>query len=176
MDPRLSGNGNDDDTPPQGVGGVVKLLRDKADRHDSDIEALKTNARNAANGIAEVAGSLGELASDVQRIEKKVDDLTVDLRRATIRSPPLPPMRPELDSKIQLRPLAEEIKEAAIRGEKLDGTTPEAEVEKVIERVELLRLGRRTRAMLNKGLWLAVAGASTVIAEHIIAALAAHHP
>lgn len=93
----------------------------------------------ATRAIAEVARSAASKAADVaqQCLE-------------AIRRKSIPPMRPPADS--QVLAMFEQIKEAAVRGEKDPNSTPDKELEPLLEVLLERRAGRR---IIKLATWLA---------------------
>jgi hypothetical protein len=168
-------------TPPQGIPAreLLKVLTSKSVTAEEAIEELRANVQAAKDGIDRLEGLMGGVMGELGRLEAKVDGLETDVRHALRLAsmpppPPLPPVRAALDSKLDLREVVYAAKDAALRGEALPDTTPEAEVEKVLERAELIRLGRRTQAVINKSLWLAATGAAGLIIDRLLLLLTHH--
>ena len=151
----------DDLTPPYGLPAkeALKVALGKTAQHDSDISGLKSALQTVANEVGELRGDVAEVKGIAIRVEASLT-----------HRPSLPPMRAELPSHVNVHELAKAITEAAIKGERQEGTTAEAEVEAVIDRVQLLQRGR----LFNKIVWLALAGAGSIAAERIVAALLHH--
>lgn len=112
------GNGDSGSlTPPYGT-----PARELLQRHDSDITGLKSAMQTVANDVQELRGDVAEVRGITLRIEA-----------AGVRRPSLPPMRPELDSKVDPVEFARKVAVAAVDGYRRADSTPEAETEKVVE-------------------------------------------
>lgn len=96
-----------------------------------EVKATRVIAESARKAAAQAADTAQMCLSSMQR--KSV-----------------PPMRPPLDS--QVLALVEQIKEAAVRGEKDPQSTPDKELEPILETLLERRAGRR---VLKFATWLA---------------------
>lgn len=128
MNPRIGddGNGNTELTPPHGL-PAKELLQ----KHDSDIAALRTNAKTIADSVVELEEWKGEVMAEFAKVHTEIADLATDIRRTTRP----PPMREKLDSTIDPVELVHKSAAVALEGERRPDTTPEAEVEKFVLQV-----------------------------------------
>lgn len=122
----------EDMTPPKGLASTEFMVATWREAKRGQVEAR--GARKAAEGAATHAL---EACEGVGRVMREVAELRGDVRRATMRPPPA--MRSELPSGINLEDFARKVAAAALEGDRREGTTPEEQVEKVIETVELKR-------------------------------------
>jgi hypothetical protein len=120
-------------TPPHGLPAreLLKSVAEKTTQHDSDIEALRSSAKTIADGVGDLHEWKGEVMTKFAVLEEKVDGLALDVRR-TLRPPP---MRTEMPSGIDLEAFAERVAAAALEGQARHDSTPEREVEKIVETV-----------------------------------------
>jgi hypothetical protein len=138
MDTRQRDDRNGD-TPPDGA----------LARHESDIRGLRLEVASNTLAIKNLETMQGGVMGELGRLSGKVDDLTH--RMATVPPPP-PAHRTPLDSKVDVRELAEAIKDAAIKGEKDPHMTPEQAIEPVIHRyIERQMSSRIVRVLM----WIA---------------------
>lgn len=110
--------------------------------------AIADAARQAANRAADKAG---ECLAAIQRKS-------------------LPPMRGPLDS--QVMEFIGAIKEAAVRGEKDPNSTPEKEIEPILETLLERRTGRRVVQFVT---WVVGIAVTAFISAEITLLIAAHH-
>lgn len=122
----------EDMTPPKGLASTEFMVATWREAKLAQVEA------KGARKAAETAGSHAlDACEAVGKLAAEVSSLRTDVRRATMRPPPA--MRAELPSGINLEEFARKVAAAALEGDRRDGTTPEEQVEKVIESVEQKR-------------------------------------
>jgi hypothetical protein len=133
-----------EDTPPRGIEintwQAILVVAEIA-------KEAKDAAQSAATHALAAHEEAGQARAASVRTEGAIEALS---KVARLSVPPLPPMRAPEDTQTNLRLIAGAITQAALRGEALPGTTPDEEVEKVLARVENVRLGRRVRKVLEK--------------------------
>jgi hypothetical protein len=151
-------------TPPHGL-----PARELLAKHDSDISDLRRDAKAAADGIESLQTMMGGVMKELGTLTTDVEILGKDVRHAmklaTIPPPPL--MRPELSSGVDLELFAQKVAEAALDGQARHDSTPEREVEKIVEVVT----ERQKNAAIVKAAKLRAAAARRV-AEFVVGSLA----
>ncbi|HEY2598583.1 MAG TPA: hypothetical protein VGJ79_08900 [Candidatus Dormibacteraeota bacterium] len=135
---------NGDDTPPHGVVPTLKVLAGKSARHDADISDLFA-------GVERVENMLSLQGGDMARLEKKVDDLSTDVRHAmrVATTPPPPPMRPESASVVDFRELGERAVVAVREGIESPTKTPEDEIRRLFAEEAERREGAKAVQAIN---------------------------
>ena len=158
-------------TPPHGMPArkLLEAVAGKTTQHDSDITELRSGVERLETMMGGVMSELGEQSG---KIDKLGEDVRHAMKLATIPPPPppLPTMRPEAASGIDLRAFADMVKRAAIDGEKRDGTTADEQVEKVLDVVADRRLARHAR----KVIWAVVIGTGGFVGHAILEYLMRH--
>lgn len=155
-------NGEDEVTPTEAPTGRAQLAEalEKSRAAYALIDAMWVEVK-ATRGIAETARDAAIRAANAAAESLQI------ARRS------MPPMRAELPSGLDLRAVAEVVKQATLEGERRPDTTPDDQVERAIERIEDRRLGRRVRSVATKVL-IAVLGGGWVL-DRLIQTLSAHH-
>jgi hypothetical protein len=144
----------DEITPRDGLPGRVMDV-------ERELRGIRGALQSCTNGISQCLEDIGRLAAGQARLEARFD-------RASLHS--IPPMRAELPSTVTVRTFAEQVKAAAVKGEKDPHSTPEREVEAILEHVEMVRRGR----LLTRLLWLLAASAASFAADRLLP-LMFHH-
>lgn len=116
---------------------VHEIKRDLlADGTDVTREADRTLILRAVDATLATDHAIGRLASEVGDLAHQVRAMR---RETTLRPPSVPEPRGELPSGIDLGEFARKVAAAAVDGERRPDTTPEEQVEKVVELVAAKR-------------------------------------
>jgi hypothetical protein len=147
-------------TPPHGM-----PARRMLEAHEGAIDELQLDMTSAKEGVARLEVMVGGMMAELGDLSRRVDDLSVDVRHALRLAssrppPPIPSMRAELPSKIDMREFAYAVKNLTLEGERRPDTTPDEQVDQFLERVIVRKAGR---GLLRLGGLIVAAATSSIV-------------
>lgn len=148
-------------TPPRGLAAKQALAQAVAESREAleAVDALFDVAHGAQRAAKAACDGVGECKHEIGALTREVANLT----RRTV-----PPMRPpEVTGSFPVRDVIMQAVHAYREGERAPDKDPDAEVEKVIERVENIRMGRRFRSAVGKAVY-ALIGAGALELGHVV--------